>query len=90
MAHLIREIHFLAEHSIKKLSRWGEALLEWLKKLFKTLHLRDKLTVKVYLCSMEKIKAGFLRRMNGRRIISWPGSWPDGSRAKLPRIISDF
>ena len=40
MAHLIREICFLVEHSIKKLTRWGHQLLGWLKKLFKTLHRR--------------------------------------------------
>lgn len=63
MAHLIRDIRFLAEHNVKKLSRWGSELLEWLKKLFDTLHHRDKLTAKGYLCSMEKIKSGFLSRM---------------------------
>ena len=63
MAHLIREIRFLAEHSVKKLSRWGHALLEWLKKLFKTLHHRDKLTAKGFIRSMKKIKDGFLSRM---------------------------
>ena len=63
MAHLIREVRFLTEHSVQKLSRWGTKLLEWLKKLFKTLHRRDKLTANGYLCSMEKIKAGFLKRM---------------------------
>ncbi len=63
MAHLIREIRFLAEHKIKKLSRWGSELLEWLKKLFDTLHRRDKLTAKGFIRSMERIKAGFLSRM---------------------------
>jgi transposase len=63
MAHLIREIRFLAEHSIKKLSRWGNFLLEWLKKLFKTLHSRNKLTAKGFLRSMEQIKYGFLSRV---------------------------
>jgi len=43
---LIREIRFLAEHSVKKLCRWGNHLLEWLKKLFKTLNCHDKLTAK--------------------------------------------
>jgi transposase len=60
MAHLIREIRFLAEHSVKKLSRWGNFLLEWLKKLFRTLHRRNKLTAKGFLHSMEQIKDGFL------------------------------
>jgi len=61
MAHLIREIRFLAEHSVKKLARWADGLLEWLKKLFKTLHRRNKLTAKGFLYSMEQIKYGFLR-----------------------------
>ena len=63
MAHLIRDICFLAEHSIKKLSRWGHCLLEWLKKLFKTLHCRDKLTAKGFIRSLGRIKEGFLSRM---------------------------
>jgi len=61
MAHLIREIRFLAEHSVEKLARWADGLLEWLKKLFKTLHRRNKLTAKGFLRSMEQIKYGFLR-----------------------------
>jgi transposase len=61
MAHLIREIRFLAEHVVKKLARWGNFLLEWLKKLFRTLHRRNKLTAKGFLRSMEQIKYGFLR-----------------------------
>ena len=63
LAHLIREIRFLAEHSVKKLSRWGNLLLEWLKKLFRTLHRRRKLTARGFLRSLEQIKEGFLRQM---------------------------
>lgn len=63
MAHLIREIRFLAEHGVKKLSRWGHVLLEWLKKLFKTLHCRDKLTAKGFVRSLGQIKRGFLSRI---------------------------
>ncbi len=63
MAHLIREIRFLAEHSVKKLSRWGSEVLEWLKKLFCTLHRRDKMTAKGFIRSMERIKTGFLKRI---------------------------
>ncbi len=44
MAHLIRDIRFLAEHRVRKLSRWGSDLLEWLKKLFSTLHRKEQLT----------------------------------------------
>ena len=61
MAHLIREIRFLAEHSVKKLARWADGLFQWLKKLFKSLHRRNKLTAKGFLRSMEQIKRGFLR-----------------------------
>jgi transposase len=60
MAHLIREIRFLAEQSVNKLSRWGKKLLEWLKKLFDTLHRREELTKKGFMRSMKKIKAAFL------------------------------
>jgi transposase len=63
MAHLIREIRFLAEHKIERLSRWGHNLLGWLRKLFRTLHRRDKLTAEGFIRSMDKIRAGFLSRM---------------------------
>jgi transposase len=61
MAHLIREIRFLSEHGVKKVARWGNCLLEWLKKLFRTLHRRNKSSAKVFFRSMERIKYGFLR-----------------------------
>jgi transposase len=63
MAHLIREIRFLAEHSVKRVSRWGHCLLEWLKKLFKALHCRGRYTPKGFIIAMERIKEGFLSRM---------------------------
>jgi len=63
MAHLIREVRFLAEHSIKKLSRWGNELLDWLKKLFDTLHRSDQMTSKGFARRMKQIKQGFLSRM---------------------------
>lgn len=63
MAHLIREIRFLAEHKLQKLSRWGRKLLEWLKKLFDTLHRRETLTANGWLRSMERIRACFLKQM---------------------------
>ena len=63
MAHLIREVRFLAEHSIKKLSRWGNELLDWLKKLFDTLHRSDQMTANGFARRMKQIKQGFLSRM---------------------------
>jgi transposase len=63
MAHLIREIRFLAEHAVKRLSRWGRELLEWLKKLFDTLHRSDELTEIGFARRMAQIQSGFLSRM---------------------------
>ena len=63
MAHLIRDIRFLAEHSDKKLVKWGNQLLVWMKKLFETLHRRDELTEKGFQRSMARIKAKFLKQM---------------------------
>ena len=63
MAHLIRELRFLAEHLNKKLAYWGGQLLDWLKKLFKTLHRSDELTDVGFARRMNQIKTGFLKRM---------------------------
>ena len=63
MAHLIREICFLAEHINKKLARWGGHLLDWVKKLFKTLHRSDELTEAGFERRMIQIKKGFLTRI---------------------------
>ena len=63
MAHLIREIRFLAQHSIKKLARWGNLLLEWIKKLFRILHGRNRYTSGGFAMAMERIKKNFLIRM---------------------------
>jgi transposase len=63
MAHLIREIRFLAEHMTRKLAHWGQHLLDWLKKLFKTLHRSSELTDAGFARRMDQIKKGFLSRM---------------------------
>ena len=63
MAHLIREIRFLAEHTNKKLKRWGCKLLDWIRKLFKTLHRSDELTETGFARRMKQIKRGFLIKM---------------------------
>jgi len=63
MAHLIREIRFLAEHREITLSRWGKKLLEWMKKLFETLHKRADYTASGFKRRMERIKQGFLRQV---------------------------
>lgn len=63
MAHLVREIRFLAEHVLKRLARWGQTLLAWLKKLFRTLHRRDRYSEKTFMRKMLAIKKDFLSRM---------------------------
>lgn len=63
IAHLIREIKFLAEHTNQFLARWGKQLLGWLKKLFKTLHRSDELTEKTFTRKMQQIKQCFLKKV---------------------------
>lgn len=63
MAHLIREIRFLADHCSKSLSRWGHKLLNWIRKLFKTLHRYESLTAAGFARSMKSIKDGFLKQV---------------------------
>ena len=63
MAHLIREVRFLAEHTTKFLAHWGNQLLDWLRKLFKTLHRSDKFTTEGFARKMKQIQQGFLRRI---------------------------
>jgi transposase len=63
MAHLIREVRFLAEHTNSKLSDWGQKLLDWLRKLFKTLHRSEQLTQTAFARGMKKIKQGFLNQV---------------------------
>ena len=63
MAHLIRDIRFLADHDLKALARWGQRLLAWLKKLFDTLHRRDRYREPTFMRKMLAIKRGFLRQM---------------------------
>jgi len=64
MAHLIREIKFLADHSNKILARWGNKLLKWLKKMFDTLHNSGRYTTaNGYLRKMETLKQGFLKQV---------------------------
>lgn len=63
MAHLIREIRFLTKQSSKHLNRWAAQLLDWLKKLFNTLHHHESMTPGGFSRRMEAIKKGFLKRI---------------------------
>jgi len=60
MAHLIREIRFIAEQASSHLVRWAEHLLDWLKKLFKTLHRKSDYLPQSFDWRMKQIKTHFL------------------------------
>jgi transposase len=63
MAHLIRDIRFLAEHSNVSLARWGKKLLDWMRKLFHTLHRRDQYTPQGFARRMDAIRREFLKQV---------------------------
>lgn len=71
MAHLIRDIRFLAEQTNRSLARWGEKLLDWLRKLFHTLHRRDDLPPEKFAHRMDTIRGGFLQQ------VRHPPSWSE-------------
>lgn len=60
MAHLIREIRFLAEHPNKVLSRWGAKLLACMKLLFHAIHNRKRLGDAPYHRRAHRIRKKFL------------------------------
>ena len=61
LAHLIRDLRFLAEHGTKPATAWAKKLLSYLKKLFDTLHRRDRLTAAGFARSMDRIRRMFLK-----------------------------
>ncbi|MGB2987657.1 MAG: IS66 family transposase [Phycisphaerae bacterium] len=63
LAHLIREVRFLAQHTDRVLARWGGKLLEHLRRLFHTLHRRAKMTAEGFTRTMERIRREFLRQV---------------------------
>ena len=63
MAHLIREIRFIAELSNEKLANWGKGLLGNLKDMFKTLHNAEKYTANGYAGKMMRIRDRFLDKV---------------------------
>jgi transposase len=71
MAHLIRDIRFLAEQPNQSVARWGAKLLDWLRKLFHTLHRKDQWTREAFARRMETIRRGFLQQ------VRHPPSWSE-------------
>ena len=63
MAHLIRDVRFLADHDDKVLARWGGKLLDHLRKLFRTLHRASSLTAAGFARAADRIRRAFLRQV---------------------------
>lgn len=63
LAHLIREVRFLAEHADGVLARWGKKLLVHLRTLFHTLHRQTRMTADRFARAMERIRRAFLRQV---------------------------
>jgi transposase len=61
LAHLVREIRFLAEHPNRSVARWGKKLLDGMRKLFHTLHRQGQLTAAGFARSMDRIRRRFLK-----------------------------
>jgi len=60
MAHLIREVRFIGEHRYRRIADWADYLLNWLKKLFKTLHRKSDYLEQSFQWRMQQIKEHFL------------------------------
>jgi transposase len=63
LAHLIREIRFLAEHPLRKLANWGRVLLKQMKKLFKTLHNQGNTTLQQRFARLKRVEENFLQQV---------------------------
>ena len=61
MAHLIRELKFIAESSTVAISNYGKRLLKLLRKIFQLFHCRDELEEKSFQKKMNKLQRLFLQ-----------------------------
>lgn len=61
LAHLIRELRFLAELPSKPIAAYGRRLLRMLKRLFRLIHRREQMTPELFRKRLEKVSALFLR-----------------------------
>ena len=60
LAHLIREVRFLTEQPDAVLSRWGHKLLGHLRRLFRTLHRRTRMSAQRFARAMAGVRRAFL------------------------------
>ena len=88
MAHLIREIRFLAEHGNRWVAAWATKLLGWLQKLFQTLHRCDRLTEAGFARAMDRIRRGFLKI--ARRPPSYADAQPLAKRFRNKKMAEAY
>lgn len=63
LAHLVREVRFLAEHADPVVARWGGKLLGHLRKLFSTLHGAARYTAAGFARIIDEVRRAFLRQV---------------------------
>jgi len=61
MAHLIRELKFIAESTTKTVANYGKRLLDLLKKIFKLIHHRSSLGEPLFQKRIKKLQQRFLQ-----------------------------
>jgi transposase len=74
LAHLIREVRFLSEHSRWALQQYGQGLLKKLRQLFKLIHERDSLDAAAFEQALQKTKRQIIRWATQTQFIS-PFEW---------------
>ena len=61
LAHLIRELRFVAKQTLRKVARWAHILLKLLRKMFQYLHRRDSTTPATLRAGLARLREEFLR-----------------------------
>ena len=79
LAHLIREVRFLAESADQTLKSWADKLLGHLRRLFGTLHRREKLPPRRFARAMQGIRRAFLRQVARPPDRTEARLWPNAS-----------
>ena len=62
LAHLIRDVKFLAEQNDKVTRNWANRMLEDFEELFRLIHRRDDLTERYFQNQLEKLRDKLIRR----------------------------
>ena len=90
MAHLIREIKFLAKFPVKGLAFWGNKLLGWIKYIFNILHNSKIITEKQFREEINTIKRWFITETRRPPNHKLQKTYPDDLRVAMLKTISVF